>query len=200
MIVIVDYGMGNLRSVEKAFIRLNASAIISANPEDISRADKLVLPGVGHFARGMSNLHERNLIGSINESVEKGVPLLGICLGMQLLTNSSEEGSAKGLGYIEAVTKKFRVRESVKVPHMGWNNVFIQESIPLLNGISSDNTFYFAHSYGVEAKSESVVTKTIYDEEFASIIRNGNVLGVQFHPEKSHDSGLKLIDNFIKNY
>lgn len=200
MIVIVDYGMGNLRSVEKVFNRLNAIAIISANPEDISRADKLVLPGVGHFARGMSNLNERNLVGPINEAVKKGVPLLGICLGMQLLTESSEEGEASGLGFIEAVTRKFKVKDSVKVPHMGWNNVIVKENIPLLEGISSDDTFYFAHSYRVEAKSESVVAKTVYDEEFASIILNGNVIGVQFHPEKSHDSGLKLIDNFIKNY
>lgn len=200
MIVIVDYGMGNLRSVEKAFNRLNAQAMISSNPLDIANASKLVLPGVGHFSKGMENLNERNLITPLQLAVEKGVPLLGICLGMQLMTRSSEEGDKEGLGFIDAFTKKFKVAENVKVPHMGWNNVNISESIPLLDGISDMDEFYFAHSYRVEASSGSIVASTFYGEEFASIIQNKNVLGVQFHPEKSHDSGLKLIDNFIKNY
>ena len=201
MILVVDYGMGNLRSVEKAFNRLGMDVLISSKPEDIEQMSKILLPGVGHFKKGMENLKDRALLEPLQKAKEEGKPILGICLGMQLLTSSSEEGNVNGLGFIELNTKAFNVPNSIKVPHMGWNTLTVKEEIPLLDGISSDDSFYFAHSYRVESdKSENIAAITNYGEEFASVIHDRNVLGVQFHPEKSHDSGLKLLKNFIDRY
>jgi imidazole glycerol-phosphate synthase subunit HisH len=201
MIVIVDYGMGNLRSVEKAFQRLGAEVIISSDPSLIKEASKLILPGVGHFTKGISNLQERNLIVPIKDFARAGKPLLGICLGMQLLTDASEEGETSGLGLIGLNTKKFNSTTSVKIPHMGWNNLQISGSIPLFENITEKDYFYFAHSYHVEnAMNSECVAQTEYGELFTSVISHGAILGVQFHPEKSHDTGLRLLQNFIRNY
>ena len=201
MLVIIDYGMGNLRSVEKAFKRINANPIISSKKEDIEKATKLVLPGVGYFKAGMENLAERELIPLLNKKVlEEKTPILGICLGMQLFTSHSEEGDAEGLNWIKAKTKAFNL-DNFKVPHMGWNS--FEEQLPnrLFSELNDDDTFYFVHSYYVKCDHpENALAQTEYEITFDSCIINENILGVQFHPEKSHDAGLKLLSNFIENY
>jgi glutamine amidotransferase len=203
MIVIVDYGLGNLRSILMKFKRIKAEAIISADPIDIERADKLVLPGVGYFAAGMNNLRNSGLIPILNKKVmEFHIPLLGICLGMQLLTKFSEEGGCDGLGWIDAITKKFNFsspQDKLRIPHMGWNTISQKQHSVLLEGIDPDVRFYFAHTYAVSCNDDqSIVATTEYGYDFASIIQKGNIYGTQFHPEKSHFHGLKLIDNFVR--
>ena len=201
MLVIVDYGMGNMRSVEKAFKRINANPIISSKIEDIEKASKLVLPGVGFFKAGMQKLKEKGLIEVLNKKViEDKTPILGICLGMQLFTSYSEEGDCEGLNWISAKTKAFDLKK-YKVPHMGWNNFQVNLENQLTNGISEEDTFYFVHSYYVECDNmENALCTTEYEIDFHSCIIKDNILGVQFHPEKSHGAGLKLLSNFISNY
>ena len=199
MIVIVDYGMGNLRSVQKAFERIRVPVKISKNINDILKAEKLVLPGVGHFARGISNLRERKLFEVINEVVLKEKkPILGICLGMQLMTDFSEEGNCHGFGWIKSRTLKFAFKSNgLKIPHMGWNNLLINKSRSLFKGINSENFFYFVHSYYVVCEDENNVSaETNYGNKFVSALQKENIYGCQFHPEKSHDSGLLLLKNF----
>lgn len=203
MLVIVDYGMGNIRSVIKAFQRLNVDVIASADPSEILKADKLILPGVGHFSKGMENLHERKLIEPLRQAVEEmKIPLMGICLGMQLLTRKSEEGDVEGLGFFPLNTVQFAVLNEFKIPHMGWNTIEPLKSMPLFDGIDENDRFYFAHSYHIQkdAESDYVAGMTDYGYTFPSVINKGNLIGVQFHPEKSHDSGLKLLENFIQHY
>ncbi len=197
MIAIIDYGMGNLHSVLKAFRRINSEVFISSDVEEITKADKLVLPGVGHFKHGMEKLDENNLINPLNEMVLKlKKPILGICLGVQLFTKHSEEGDAKGLGWINAKTIKFK-DENFKIPHMGWNNLIIKKKSKLLEGLNSENNFYFVHSYHLECKdSEDILANTVYSKEFTSVIEKENIYGTQFHPEKSHAGGLEIIKNF----
>lgn len=200
-IAIVDFGMGNLRSVVKKLTRLNYKPIVSSNPLEIAKCDKLLLPGVGHFGRGMENLFQLGLVETILEMVVvKKCPILGICLGMQMLTNFSEEGSVKGLGLISANTRKFSFSSNkIKVPHIGWNNIMIKKSHPILDGISENELFYFVHSYFVKCDLEhNEIAQTSYGVEFSSIIAEGNIIGVQFHPEKSHDWGEKLMKNFCE--
>jgi len=203
-IVIIDYGMGNLRSVENKFKAQNCNVEITSNKEVIQQADKLVLPGVGHFKNGMKNLNERGLIDVLNQKVivEK-TPILGICLGMQLFTNFSEEGEVNGLGWIDATTKKFEFdfRESfLKTPHMGWNSLRVKKEHELVEQICDYDQFYFVHSYYVEcANQEDILTETQYGQVFTSSIQKDNIIGVQFHPEKSHDCGALMIGNFIEN-
>jgi len=204
MLVIIDYGMGNLHSVLKAFKRLRIEAIISADIAEIQTADKLILPGVGHFKRGMDNLAERNLIQTLNEEVlEKGKPILGICLGMQLFTNSSEEGNATGLGWLDAETVEFSFPEEEKkyrIPHIGWNSLNFGAPTTLYDGISEDPSFYFVHSYYVKCNSQGdVATSTEYGLSFTSSMVKNNIFATQFHPEKSHDDGLKLLQNFVEH-
>ena len=201
-IVIIDYGMGNLRSVENKFRLSDCQIKISAEAADIMEADKLVLPGVGHFAQGMKNLKEKKLINVLENKVLKDkTPILGICLGMQLFTQSSEEGNCEGLGWIDAESKKFEFdfKESfLKVPHMGWNSLRIKKEHDLVQDIWDDDQFYFVHSYYVECKEENdILTETQYGQVFTSSIQKENIIGVQFHPEKSHDVGSKMIENFI---
>jgi len=203
MIVIIDYGMGNLRSVQKGFERLHIKAITSSNIDDINRADKIILPGVGHFARGMQHLKDLNLIDLLNEKVlVKKTPVLGICLGMQLLTNFSEEGNCEGLGWINAETLAFNLpdnNKSLKIPHMGWNNIRINEDNLLFKNSDSSLPFYFVHSFYVKCNDESELTaKTIYGSEFASVVNKENIFGTQFHPEKSHKQGINLLKNFAE--
>jgi len=197
MIVIVDYGMGNLHSVYKAFKRLNAKVIVSSSPKDIEKADKIVLPGVGHFKKGMEHLRSLKLIPVLNKKVlEEKTPILGICLGIQLFTNHSEEGDVPGLSWIDAGTIK--LNNKLKIPHMGWNSIRIKKQNPLFSGIDSEKQFYFVHSYHVVPKDKSIISTTVnYGIEFVSSIHKENIFGVQFHPEKSHSAGLSLLKNFI---
>jgi len=204
MIVIVDYGVGNLGSIANMIRRIGSTAQISADHEVISAADKLILPGVGAFGRGMSNLNERGLIPVLERRVRQdGVPLLGLCLGMQLLTLGSEEGNAQGLGWIDANTVRFRVDETrMKVPHMGWNTMRTVRPHPLLDGLEPDSRFYFVHSYHVSlpADSDDGLGISTYGQDFASAIGRHNVMGVQFHPEKSHRFGMALLRNFVERF
>jgi glutamine amidotransferase len=196
--------MGNLHSVLKAFKRLRIEAKVSADISEIQAADKLILPGVGHFKRGMDNLAERNLIQTLNEEVlEKGKPILGICLGMQLFTNSSEEGNATGLGWVDAETVEFSFPEEEKkyrIPHIGWNSLNLGAPTSLYDGISEDPSFYFVHSYYVKSNSQGdVAASTEYGLSFTSSMVKNNIFATQFHPEKSHDDGLKLLQNFVEH-
>ena len=191
--------MGNLRSVQKAFEKIKIPAKVSSNIEDILNADKLVLPGVGHFERGIHNLRERGLYGAINEVVlEKKKPILGICLGMQLMTEFSEEGNCKGFGWIKAKTQRFAFQNnSLKIPHMGWNNLLLKNSDSFYKGIENDNLFYFVHSYYITCENENdILAETMYGIKFVSSFRKNNIYGCQFHPEKSHDAGLLILKNF----
>lgn len=203
MITIVDYGMGNLHSVQKAFSRLRIEASISFNADEISNAKKLILPGVGNFKRGMENLAERGLIDALNNAViDNKTPILGICLGMQLFTKSSEEGDCAGLGWIDAQTVRFNfenAEKKLKIPHIGWNSLeFANESI-LYEGIGEDPSFYFVHSFYVSSNDDSaVIATTSYGTSFVSSAVKNNIFATQFHPEKSHDDGLKLLKNFAE--
>jgi glutamine amidotransferase len=200
-IVIVDYGMGNLHSVKKMLDRMKAPCLISSHPEDIKAAHKIILPGVGHFLKAMTNLNELKLLEPLHEAalVEKK-PILGICLGMQLMTRHSEEGDCDGLGWFDAELVKFSVSDRIKykVPHMGWNQIAIKKSSALMADIDDLSEFYFVHSYHLKAANTSdVLNETEYDEVFPSAIEKGNLFGVQYHPEKSHDAGAQLLKNFI---
>jgi len=200
MIVIIDYGMGNLHSVLKAFRRIGADAIVSSKGEDIQKAEKLVLPGVGHFKKGMENLEKRGLIEILNKKIigEK-TPILGICLGMQLFTKFSEEGDAGGLGWIDARTIKFNLGDKFRVPHMGWNNIKIEKDNKIFSNLNKEDYFYFVHSFHVNCKNkEDILSITEYGKKFISAIQKENIIGVQFHPEKSHDAGLEILKNFAE--
>lgn len=200
MITIVNYGMGNLGSVQNMFKRIGAQCEITSDIDRIDKASKLLLPGVGAFDAAMQKIAESNLTEILNKKalVDK-VPVLGVCLGMQLLTNGSEEGSLKGLGWIDADTIKFRFKnpQAFKVPHMGWNEIHIANDSPLLTGLNNESRFYFVHSYYVRVnKIRDLLTTTSYDTDFHSIVQHDNIFGAQFHPEKSHRFGMQLLKNF----
>jgi glutamine amidotransferase len=200
VIVIIDYGMGNIRSVINKIHRAGYEALVSYEPDKIKNADKLILPGVGHFLNGMKRLKERNIIDILNQRVlDDKIPILGICLGMQLFTGFSEEGNAKGLGWLDAETVKFALNDiRHKVPHMGWNSIEKRKESPLFKDIPDNRHYYFVHSYHVKCHiSEDVLTTSHYGYEFVSSIQKGNILGTQFHPEKSHEWGEKLLNNFL---
>lgn len=202
MICIVDYGMGNLRSVLKKFERLNADVYISNQADEIGKADKLVLPGVGHFANGVKNLKESGIWEVLNQKVlvEK-TPILGICMGMQLMARHSEEGDSEGLGWFDAEVVRFNVKDkrTFKVPHMGWNAANLQKESKLFHQIPQEAPFYFVHSYHFKCNEEAdILTSTVYEYDFVSAVEKGNIFGTQFHPEKSHDFGEQLISNFLK--
>lgn len=195
--------MGNLRSINKAFERSNIKTMISAKKEDIDKADKLILPGVGHFGTGMKNLHNLDIIKLLLKKITiDKVPILGICLGLQLFTKSSEEGNVDGLGLIDGKTIRFDFtnnEENLKVPHMGWNTVQIKKENKLLDSINNEELFYFVHSYHITCHDKSdILTTTTYGYEFTSGIQKDNIYGTQFHPEKSHSSGLKILQNFSR--
>ncbi len=198
MIAIIDYGMGNLRSVQKALEAVGASATITQSPKDIEKAEKVVLPGVGAMGPAMERLKALRLISCIQETVASGKPFLGICLGLQLLFESSTEGGlVEGLGVFAGGVERFSVS---KVPHMGWNRVKIQKSRSrLFVGCPEGSHFYFCHSYFVRPQDPSLVsTTTDYGVEFTSSVERDCVFGVQFHPEKSQSAGLKLLKNFLE--
>ncbi|MEP6705826.1 MAG: imidazole glycerol phosphate synthase subunit HisH, partial [Acidobacteriota bacterium] len=175
---------------------------VSSSPDDILAAHKIILPGVGHFGTAMSNLMELDLIDVLNEAVlVKAKPILGICLGMELMAKSSEEGGARGLGWLDARNVRLNIPndDRHKIPHMGWNQIEKRKSSRLLNGIEPSSEFYFAHSYHLELDDPSdLLTETPYGSGFPSAIEKGNIFGVQFHPEKSHDVGARLLKNFIE--
>ncbi|HON19570.1 MAG TPA: imidazole glycerol phosphate synthase subunit HisH [Salinivirgaceae bacterium] len=200
-LVIVDYGMGNLFSVYKSFNRLKVDVRASQEKDVIASADKLILPGVGNFGMAMKNLQRLNLQDVLNEFVlVKKRPVLGICLGMQLMTQYSEEGDSEGLGWFDAKVVRFRINnpQKFRVPHMGWNSIRVAKESPLLKGIDSESEFYFVHSYHtVVSNTDDVLCTTVYESEFCSAIAKENIFGVQFHPEKSHDAGIQLLKNFI---
>ncbi len=195
-IAIVNYGMGNLNSVKKMMDRMKVSAIISSEPEDIINCEKIILPGVGHFGKAMCNLKKLNLTDALHEAVlVKKKPILGICLGMQLMAKKSEEGDAEGLGWFDAEVKKFSVsdRTKYKIPHIGWNQINIKNNCPLMSDIPELSEFYFVHSYHFKTHQQSdIVNETQYGYTFASAIAKENIFGVQYHPEKSHDAGAHL--------
>jgi glutamine amidotransferase len=196
MIAIIDYGMGNLRSVYRGFLKAGVQAAVVENPDLVDGADGVVLPGVGAFADAMVNLRASGMVGAIQRAVAAGKPLLGICLGQQLLFESSEEwGYHKGLGIFPG--QVCRLPEGLKVPHMGWNQIEIIRPDPLLAGIPDLSSFYFVHSYAVNPSDKDLIlTMTEYGIRFASIVGNGKVYGIQFHPEKSSTLGLKILENF----
>ena len=202
MIIIVNYGMGNLHSVHTQCKRVGFETIISSNPDEINNADKLILPGVGHFKKGMEKLNQLDLIDVLSEKViQQETPILGICLGMQLFSNKSEEGDAIGLGWIDAETNRFQINDNkkYKIPHMGWNNVFTNNRSLIMKGVSKSDEFYFVHSYHLKYVDENIIIgETDYDYRFVSAIQKANIYGTQFHPEKSHDSGLKILQNFLE--
>ena len=202
-LLILDYEMGNLLSVKKAIDYVSKDdAIISSEPSDIAKADKIIMPGVGHFSQAMTKLIEKDLVIHLNEAVvNKNVPILGICLGMQLMSSFSEEGSVEGLGWVDAQVLKFKPEDKskFKVPHIGWNRVKNQESNILFNSSKPDDEYYFVHSYYVNLTDQSVKKSyTKYSNTFCSAFQLENIFGVQFHPEKSHDAGLNLFKNFIE--
>ena len=201
MITIIDYGMGNLGSVLNMFKKIGVVSKITSDLEEIKYAKKLLLPGVGSFDKAMQKIKNSGIKDVLDKKViTEKTPILGICLGMQLLTNSSEEGAEKGLGYINASAKKFILNDNkMKVPHMGWN--IVKKSTPslLTQDFEEESRFYFVHSYYVEVENqENSILKTKYGLEFDSAIQNKNIYGAQFHPEKSHKFGMKLFENFAK--
>ena len=201
MIAIVDYGMGNLRSVQKALERVGAAATVTDDPAALDAAQGIVLPGVGAFGDAMDNLRARRLVEPLLRQAADGKPLLGICLGMQLLFDESEEmGRHRGLGLLPGRVVRF-AEGDLRVPHIGWNRLQVRAShAPLLAGIPDGAYVYFVHSYYVSAEDPAdVLATTEYGLEFASVVGRGMVFGVQFHPEKSQDVGLRLLTNFVSH-
>jgi glutamine amidotransferase len=202
-IVIVDYGMGNLGSISNMLKHIGNDSFITSDIDTISKAEKIILPGVGHFDRAMNNIVELGLYEILlKKALVDKVPFLGICLGMQLLCRHSEEGNRNGLGLINADVVEFKLEKTYKVPHMGWNQIEPNTDSKILTNLDSTSRFYFVHSYYVKADDTSnVLTYTDYGYKFASgITNNENIIGVQFHPEKSHKYGVILFQNFIERY
>lgn len=201
-VIIIDFGSGNLNSVKRKLDQLKTESFISSNTSDILHASKLILPGVGHFQKAMENLRQYDLIQALSEAVlVKKIPVLGICLGMQLMAQSSEEGNVEGLGWFKAKVVKFKVTDTLKykIPHMGWNEINICKSSMLMNNISDGSEFYFVHSYHIVCEEQAdILNQTEYDYRFCSAIEKENIFGVQYHPEKSHEQGEKLLKNFIQ--
>ena len=197
-IAIIDYGVGNLRSVEKAFLAVGAHAVVSSDAHVLREADGLVLPGVGAFRACMNSLSQRGFAEVVRERVAAGVPLLGLCVGMQMLFDWSEEyGPSPGLGFLRGQVRRFS--NGVQVPQVGWNQVRIKRTHPLLDGIEDNAFFYFVHSYYCDPQDrEEIIGETDYGASYASVVTHGNVCGVQFHPEKSQVSGLCLLRNFAQ--
>jgi imidazole glycerol-phosphate synthase subunit HisH len=200
--VIIDYGMGNLNSVKRKFYRIGVTAEITSNHLDILNAEKIVLPGVGHFQKAVENLKHLKLWDALNTAVlVKKTPILGICLGMQLMAKKSEEGEVEGLGWFDAEVVRFRIHDPLKfkVPHMGWNHVTIKKPSKLFDDVNLDSGFYFVHSYHLKCNDSSdILNETLYEYPFVSAIQRDNITGLQYHPEKSHDAGEQLLRNFVK--
>ena len=203
MLAVIDYGAGNLESVLRALRQLGETPVVANTPEAVRRAARIVLPGVGYFDKAMANLEASGVADALREKVEQEqVPLLGICLGFQLLTRRSEEGGADGFGWIDAETKAFGFgagADALKVPHMGWNEVSPEADEGLLGGLDSGACFYFAHSYYVECRDATVLAaSTNYGLTFTSAVQRGNIIGTQFHPEISHTNGFNFLRRFLE--
>ncbi len=203
MITIVNYGSGNIRAIGNVYDRLKIPYVVAENPGEIKKAKKLILPGVGSFDYNMDQLNRSGLRAALDEMVlEKKVPVLGICLGLQIMAEKSEEGNVKGLGWVSGTVKKFDeklIPFKPKLPHMGWNSIKVYSAPELFNGVDIEKGFYFIHSYYVEAGNiEDVLTTTEYGREFVSGIHKDNIYAVQFHPEKSHSNGIQLLKNFAE--
>jgi glutamine amidotransferase len=202
-VAVIDYGMGNIGSICKMLRHVGAEPVVSSEPGQLRTADKLILPGVGHFDRAMENLAAAGLVDELKELVQvEGKPMLGICLGMQLLCCSSEEGTQAGLGFVDASVRRFEFprERRLKVPHMGWSHLDIARPSPLLAGLDTESRFYFVHSYFVDCgDSSDVLARSSYGNAFVSAFERGNVRGVQFHPEKSHRFGIRLFQNFVSD-
>jgi imidazole glycerol-phosphate synthase subunit HisH len=201
-IVIIDYGLGNLGSIKNMLKKIGSEAAISSSISDIQEAEKLILPGVGNFDQGMRNLEASGFLPVLKDKViQKKTPILGICLGMQLFARKSEEGESTGLGWIDAEVVRFKFDDKerhLKIPHMGWNLVEIRQKNPLFEEMYPEPRFYFVHSYHVACrKEEEVLTQTFHGYKFVSSVKKENIYGVQFHPEKSHKFGMKLLDSFV---
>ena len=200
-VTIVDFRMGNINSILKKVNLIGFETIVSNNPNEILKANKIILPGVGHFGKAMENLNKLNLIEPLNNFViVQKKPILGICLGMQLMTQKSEEGNADGFGWFDAEVIKFKIKKTYKykIPHTGWNKLKIQKKSKLMSGINENDEFYFVHSYHTISNSQDALSETEYEYNFVSAIEKNNIFGVQYHPEKSHDAGQKLLENFLK--
>jgi imidazole glycerol-phosphate synthase subunit HisH len=205
LIAVINYGLGNIRSVAKALELVGADVKVTNSAKDIANAKAVVFPGVGAFSSGMENLKKLDILSALIESINKGVPFLGLCLGLQLLfSESHEHGLHKGFDIIKGKVKKFNT--DVKIPHMGWNQVrqvtvpqgHKSQSVDLFKGIPDNSYFYFVHSYYVEPEDKNVIAATTdYGAEFSSVVCKDNVIGLQFHPEKSSDLGLKILRNFV---
>ena len=193
--------MGNIQSVVRKVQQLGHSCAVINTADEVLKADKLILPGVGHFGKAMEQLEQLNLIEALNYAAqEKKIPILGICLGMQLMAKQSEEGNVKGLGWFDANIVRFKVNDTLrfKVPHTGWNQVQQKKKSTLMEGISENAEFYFVHAYHIQLNDDSdALHETMYEAAFVSAIEKENIFGVQYHPEKSHDAGIQLIKNFI---
>jgi glutamine amidotransferase len=198
-VAIIDYGVGNLRSVEKAFAATNVEAIVTSDEAQLQKADRLVLPGVGAFAACMKALCERGLDRLVRERVGTGTPLLGVCVGMQMLFEKSEEfGATRGLGFLRGGVRRFS--DDLVVPQVGWNQIRQRTDHPLFEGIEDEAFFYFVHSYYCEpAQSSVTIGETEYGRNYASVVAHENICGVQFHPEKSQAAGLRMLRNFATN-
>jgi len=202
LIGIVDYNMGNLASVINAFESVDANIAVESDPSKLKNYDKLILPGVGAFADAMEHLKSNGMDEAVKAYAQTGKPLLGICLGMQLLFESSEEfGVTQGLGLIEGKVVAFdesKFDQKLKVPHMGWNELFVQNDTKLFDGLEKEFYLYFVHSFHAVCDDKYAIGKTYYGYEFVSAVKKDNIYGIQPHPEKSHENGLKIIENFVK--
>ena len=200
-ITIIDYGMGNIHSVAKQILKYGIEIIVSSTASEIKKSEKIILPGVGHFGEAMKNLYKLRLIEPLSEFVFlKKKPILGICLGMQIMSEHSEEGNAQGLGWIGGNVVRFNIddKQKFKVPHIGWNKIQQNKKSYILDDIKKDDEFYFVHSFHFIAKNnKDILCTTEYGYPFTSAIEQENIFGVQFHPEKSHEAGNKILLNFI---
>ena len=198
MVVVIDYGLNNINSITSKLHRSGVDVIGTDNVKIIEQAKKLILPGVGHFAAAMQSLKDKGIIDVLQKKVLiDEIPILGICLGSQLFASKSEEGNVNGLNFINANIKRFSCA-NLKIPHVGWSRINIKKDLALFDDIAIEKRYYFTHSYHYECDNKYIVATTEYGYAFPSIIQKNNILGVQFHPEKSHLSGFKLIENFVK--
>jgi len=203
MITIIDYGSGNINAISNIYDILKIPYIIASTPKQLENSERIILPGVGSFDHCMDNLNRSGLKEILTKKVMiDKVPILGICIGLHLMAEKSEEGKLLGLGWIKGVVKKFDkniIRHKPKMPHMGWNSVKIINRLDLFKGVNLDKGFYFIHSYFIDnLNKENIMTTTNYGNTFVSGIHSSNILAVQFHPEKSHSNGMKLLKNFSK--
>jgi imidazole glycerol-phosphate synthase subunit HisH len=204
LVTIVDYGMGNLHSIKKKLDRLNVNVQISSNAAEIMASDKIILPGIGHFQKAMNNIHSSGLFDTLNEAVlEKRTPILGICLGMQIMAKHSEEGDTPGFGWFDADVVRFNVKDTLKykIPHTGWNQVVNKKQSKLTKGIPDNSEFYFVHAYHIVLNNKlDALHETDYEYSFVSAIQKENIAGVLYHPEKSHQAGEQMLRNFVTEF